>query len=889
MYGPRRALRWKLFRIEPHVPWGRVCGPSLMCLAFALVTIVSSARPAQAQVRDGVQRARREQRIERRRMQPVIVTTPNARQARPASPPALRPEDGLTSGVLLPNQWRLTPVGATLDLGDLPLSLVVDPQGRRAAILHAGFGDHEVRLIDLNERKLLSRAQIPNAWVGAAFDAAGEKLYVSGGADDLFYVFPVHEAGLDEPTTVPLRADVKTTRALEKPWYVSGIAVDRRSGKVYLACQNRAVLFVWDPARPQLLPQKVVQFEGPHPAPYKVVLHPRRPLAYVSLWGGKAVAVVDLRARTVRRIPTHSHPNELVMAPDATRLFVACANTNYTDVIDLASEKVTEQLDCASYPGMPAGATPNGLALSNDGRTLVVANADTNHLAVFDVSVHGAARSLGMIPTGWYPTAVGFGARNEILVVNGKGAGSCPNVGGPHPYDPNAETKGKKYIAGLFKGTLSFVSWPSTAQMARYSAQVLANSPLRPDLLPPPREASNPVPWRVGDPSPIRYCVYIIKENRTYDQVLGDMPEGNGDPSLCLFDEKVTPNHHALAREFVLFDNFYTEAEVSADGHEWSTGAYATDFVEKTWPSVYGGHGKLTYPAEGHHPLGRPDAGHIWNRAHEAGISYYSYGEWVNGGGRNCNGTTKDPALRGHFDPCYSGFDMNVSDLERADRFIQEVGRYEREGRFPRLVIIRLPNDHTAGTRAGKPTPRAYVAENDLALGRIVERLSHSKFWKEMAIFVVEDDAQNGPDHVDAHRTVAFVLGPFVKRHYVCHTMFSTASLLRTMELVLGLQPMSQFDAAARPLYEVFTDKPDFTPYKALPATWPLDEKNDSNAPMQRESTALKLDREDCNPDVTFSEIIWKSVRGAQSQMPPPVRAAFVRPVPKVQGDDESD
>lgn len=829
---------------------------------------------------EGTKRGRRERRTELRRLQPVQITVPKGKQAQPATPPALMPEEGLTTGIQLPNQWRLTPVGATLDLGDLPVTMVLDPSQRYAAVVHAGFADHEVRLVDTVERRVASRALVPNTWVGAAFDPAGKQLFLSGGTDDLLYVFPVHDGKLDVPTTVPVRADALTTRAADKSWYVSGVAVDAKSRKVFFTCQNRGNVMVWDPKTPKKLPREIVRFQETHAAPYKLVLHPRRPLAYVSLWGAKAVAVVDLRRRDYRLIPTHSHPNELAITSDGRRLFVACANTNYTDVIDLDQERVVEQLDCAIYPSMPAGATPNGLALSPDGKILVVANADTNHLAVFDVSRPRAGRSLGMIPTGWYPTAVGFGARGEILVVNGKGGGSQANPKGPNPYNEKSEAKGTQYIAGLLKGTLSFVSWPSDRQLARYTAQVLANSPLRPDLLPPVREDDNPIPAKLGDPSPIRYCVYIVKENRTYDQVLGDMPEGNGDPSLCLFGEQVTPNHHALAREFILFDNFYVESEVSADGHEWSMGAYATDFVEKTWPSLYGGHGKHTYPGEGHHPMGRPEAGHLWDRAKEAGVSYYSYGEWVNGGGKGCKGTTKDRALRGHFDPCYSGFDMNVSDLDRAKRFIREVGRYEREGWFPRLVIIRLPNDHTAGTRVGKPTPRAYVAENDLALGQIVERLSHSKFWKEMAIFVVEDDAQNGPDHVDAHRTVAFVVSPYAKRRMVCHTMYSTASMLRTMELILGLKPMSQFDAAARPLYEVFTNKPDFTPYQARPATWPLDEKNPRHAPMQRESAALNLEAEDSNPDLLFNEIIWKSVHGAESTMPPPVRAAFVRPVP---------
>jgi DNA-binding beta-propeller fold protein YncE len=856
----------------------------LAIVLFCLAMVGSALQAVAAGEAQAEKRARRERRIEKRRLQPPRVVEPTQAQSRPALPPPLTPEDQLTTGELLPNQWRLTPTGATLPLGDLPLTLELSPDRRFAAVVHAGFGQHEVRMIDLERREMISRALVPNAWVGAAFDASGSRLYVSGGADDLFYTFAVRNGKLDAPTTTVVRQDHHTTEALQKPWYVSGIAVAPRSGKVYVACQNWPALLVWDPKTPNELPREVVRFTGVNAAPYNVVIHPKGRYAYVSLWGAKAVAVVDLRARTYRTIATHSHPNKLVLAPDGSRLFVACANTNYVDVIDLKSEKVVEQLDCAIYPGMPAGSTPNGLALSDDGRTLVAANADTNHLALFDVSRRGQTRPMGMIPTGWYPTAVGFGLRNEILVVNGKGQGSKANPDGPDPYHEKPPEK-SQYIGGLFKGTLSFITWPNAEQLRRYTAQVIANSPLRPDLLPPVREENNPVPAKLGQPSPIRYCVYIVKENRTYDQVLGDMPEGNGDPSLCLFGEQVTPNHHALAREFVLFDNFYVESEVSADGHEWTMGAYATDFVEKTWPSVYGGHGKLRYPAEGLDPRGRPDAGHIWNRAREAGVSYYSYGEWVSNGGRDCKGKPDDPALRGHFDPCFSGFAMEVSDLERADRFIQEVGRYEREGWFPQLVILRLPNDHTAGTKAGMLTPRAFVAENDLALGRVIERLSHSKFWKEMAIFVVEDDAQSGPDHVDAHRTVAFVVSPYAKRHYVCHSMFSTASLLRTMELILGLRPMSQFDAAARPLYEVFTNKPDFTPYTARPATWPLNEKNGVGAPMQKESAALRFDTEDSNPDILFNEIIWKSVHGAESTMPPPVRAAFVRPLPEGEGD----
>lgn len=823
-------------------------------------------------------RARQERRIQRVSQLPVLIEETSGSQAQPADVALRQSSEAQTTALVLPNQWRLTPPGTSLPLGDLPVSMTLDPSGRYAAVLHAGFSDHELRLIDLVLQRESSRARLPNTWVGATFSPDGRTLYVSGGADDRIHVFSVNAGRLDRPTSISLRRDRLSTASQAKPWHISGLAVEPRSGKLLVACQQSATLLRWDPARPHLRPRPFVRFREPHAAPYKIVVHPRRPRAYVSLWGAKAVAVVDLTRASYRLIPTHAHPTDMVLSPDGRFLFVACANTNFTDVIDLAKGRVVEHLDSGIYPGIPPGSTPNGLALSRDGRLLAVANADTNHLALFDVSQPGQTRPRGMIPTGWYPTAVAFGPKGDLVIVNGKGHGSSANPNGPDPYEERAGTHRNQYIAQLFRGTMSFVAMPDEEQLARLTARVLANSPLRPDLAPQPRTGANPIPARVGDPCPIRYCVYIIKENRTYDQVFGDMPQGNGDPSLCLFGEKVTPNHHALASEFVLLDNFYTEAEVSADGHEWSMGAYATDFVEKTWPSVYGGHGKLGYPAEGNHPLGRPEGGYIWNRARAAGISYRSYGEWVENGGKACQGKAKDPALVGHFDPCYSGFDMDVSDLDRADRFIAELRRFEREGDMPRLVILRLPNDHTAGTRAGKPTPRAYVAQNDLALGRVVEALSHSRFWPKMAIFVVEDDAQNGPDHVDAHRTVALVIGPYVKRRAVCHSLFSTASMLRTMELILGLAPMSQFDAAAAPLYELFTERPDLTPYTARPATWPLDEKNPPHAPMQRESAALDLRREDSAPDVLFNEIIWKSVHGADSSMPPPVRAAFVRP-----------
>jgi hypothetical protein len=388
---------------------------------------------------------------------------------------------------------------------------------------------------------------------------------------------------------------------------------------------------------------------------------------------------------------------------------------------------------------------------------------------------------------------------------------------------------------------------------------------------------SIPFPPSLGEPSPIKHCIYIIKENRTYDQVFGDVQEGNGDANLCIFPEKVTPNHHALARQFVLLDNFYVDGEVSADGHEWSMAAYATDFVEKTWPLSYRPHGKLSYPSEGAQAVAMPAAGYIWDRCKEAGVSYRSYGEFIKNGRKPDDpGTAKVKNLEGHFDPLYRSFDLEYPDQRRADRFIEELKHFESVGQLPQLIIMRLPNDHTNGTAVGRLTPTALVADNDLALGRVIEAISHSKFWTTTAVFVLEDDAQNGADHVDAHRSPALVVSPYTRRHVVDSSMYSTTSMLRTMELILGLRPMSQFDAAAQPMGAAFQAKPDISAYTHLPPGADLQERNTRLAWGAEKSAHMDFSEEDAADDLALNEIVWKSVRGADTPMPPPVRAAFV-------------
>ncbi len=442
----------------------------------------------------------------------------------------------------------------------------------------------------------------------------------------------------------------------------------------------------------------------------------------------------------------------------------------------------------------------------------------------------------------------------------------------------------REYIAGLYRGTLGVVDMPDEARMARYSKQAYDCSPLLPSLgVAGPAPADNAIPAKVGLPSPIKYVIYVIRENRTYDQVLGDLKEGNGDPNLCIFPDKVTPNAHRLAKQFVLLDNFYCDGEVSADGHEWSMGAYCTDFVKKIWPLSYRGspNKKLSiYPSEGlFDDIARPAGGYLWDRCAAAKVSYRSYGEWVDNGK-----TPKEPAkarvkaLEGHIDPWFHGYDLEYPDVQRTERFVEEMTRFEQQGGMPSLSIVRLPNDHTYGTRPGKRTPTAMVAENDLALGQLVEAVSRSKFWKETAIFVVEDDAQNGSDHVDAHRSVALVISPYTQHARVDSTMYSTAAMLRTMELILGLEPMSQFDAAARPMYRAFAGKPSFDPYKHAVPDVDMKAINSEMAWGAKLSEGFDFSREDAADDLLLNEVIWRSVRGPNAPMPPPVHAAFVFP-----------
>ena len=589
---------------------------------------------------------------------------------------------------------------------------------------------------------------------------------------------------------------------------------------------------------------------------------------YVSLWGSREIGIIDLESSALEStLSVGSHPNDLAFHPSGNYLFVACANDNSVSVIDLKKKEVIESISASIYPNSLEGSTTNSVALSSDGNTLFIANADNNCLAVFDVSEIGESKSLGFIPTGWYPSVV-RSHDAKLWIVNAKGFSSLPNPDGPNPYVRRSEET--QYIGRMFTGELSIMPIPEAKELSTFSQLVYENTPYTKEREAKALgEAGNPIPTDLSGNSPIKYVFYVVKENRTYDQVFGDMPEGNGDPDLCLFPEKVTPNHHALAREFVLLDNFYVNAEVSADGHNWTMAAYANDYVEKTWPTLYGGRGG-TYDYEGSKDIAYPDAGFIWDACKETGVSYRSYGIYAS------YDQTQVASLKGYASPIYPGYDLSIKDSLRVERWKQEFDSLLAINAVPSFNTIRFGNDHTAGTRIGMPTPSAMVADNDLAVGKLVDYISHSPIWKESAIFVIQDDAQNGPDHVDAHRAPALVISPYTHRKKVVSDMYSTCSMVRTMELILGLPPLSQYDAAATPMFACFTPEPNTDSYTALPPQIDLNELNVEENRLSEMSATFNLEIYDAVPEGPFNEVIWKSIKGLDSPVPAPRRAAFI-------------
>ena len=665
-------------------------------------------------------------------------------------------------------------------------------------------------------------------------------------------------------------------------------------------------------------------------APFDVALGKNK--IYVSNWGGRrpgadsltgpagqgttvrvdargiasegSVSIVDLDANTNQsaildsqfEIVTGLHACALALSPDGKFLVVANAGSDTLSVIDTRADKIVETICARQNPGDAFGAQPNALAFDKSGKRLFVCNGTQNAVAVFQFKP-GQSKRLGLIPTGWFPGALAFDAgRNQICVANIKG------LSRGHP----GKSGGREFNSKLHNGTLSLVPMPSAKELARFTQTALAN--LRYPLLElaklPAREKRppQPVPERVGEPSVFQHVIYIIKENRTYDQVLGDVTAGNGDADLCVFGERVTPNQHRLVRDFVLLDNTYCCGALSADGHNWTDSAIATDYLEREFagfPRSYpsGGDGTSTADALAYSP-----AGFIWNDALARGKTVCDFGEFTTDKKHWKDSESKTNV---HFLDCYRdfvngsneivyacepdieslrpfiatntiGWDLSVPDVWRAAQFIRSLKQFEAADHLPNLVIVWLPNDHTSGTKTNSPTPQAQVADNDLAFGRIVEAVSHSKFWTNTCLFAIEDDPQSGWDHVSGYRTTAYVASPYTKRGATISTQYNQTSLLRTLELILGLPPMNQMDATATPMFDCFTNTPDFTAFDSVTNQVPLDEMNpplkkNSDAQLRQDavvSARLPLEKADQCPEDLLNHILWRATKGSQTPYP---------------------
>ncbi len=771
---------------------------------------------------------------------------------------------------LLFNGWGLTPAGQSTGISDLPLKMVVSPDKTSLMAVCGGFNKHGVAVLDLKTRELRQFVQLAEAWNGIAFNRSGEKLYVSGGDSGQIHVFKYDHG------TVTLDKSIKPSPEAPEV-FLASIAVHPTNGKVYVC--NEANHEVW------VLNGETLAFEAAIPVgqhPHTCVVGADANFLYVSNWGSQTVSIIDLKkGRRVYDATVGLRPNDMALAPDG-RLFVACSGDNTVQVVQTKQlesagpaaspdrrlwEGAREIISTALYPGSPEGSTPDGVAVSPDGKTLFVANADNNDVMVADLSDPQTTLVTGFIPVGWYPSAVTVAPDGKTLLVgNGKGLHSRANSPAltERPRRDGEDLR-YDYIGSTLTGSVSFIDKPNAEQMVAYTRQARQNSPFTPESLRSTVQPSQSViPDHVGSPCPIQYVLYIIKENRTYDQVFGDLtdgqghPIGNGDPKLTMYGEKVTPNQHRLVRDYVLLDNLYCNGEVSVDGHSWCDAAMATDYNERSWIISYSSHGSLP----GNREMESPAAGGLWDLCKRHGLTYRNYGEATE---------YVSSEHRGRFD--------GERDTEKVKWWIRDLEAAEKSGDLPRFTIMSLGEDHTHGTSPGSFTPAACVASNDQAVGQIVEAASRSRFWSKMAIFIIEDDAQTGPDHVDAHRTTGYVISPYVKSGTVDSTLYTTASMIRTMELILGLPPLTQYDAAATPMFHVFGTSPNVRVYTNLPPQVDLLAKNTKKSPGAKQSSKMNFREYDRAPEDLLNRILWAEAKGPGVPYPAPIhRVLFTRP-----------
>ena len=851
-----------------------------------------------------------------------------------------------TNRFVTPVNQIVKPFGRQADLPGLrPQALALSPNGKLLAvsgktsqvlILDPVTGDikQTVSLPGEVTNQAPSAAASPNflkpdtegqvSFTGLIFSKDGRRLFLSN-VEGSIKVFAVDTSGAVRPlTSFPLPPADAPRR---KPEIPAGLALSTDGQRLYVCGNLSNRLLELDAATGKLLRTFEVGV-----APYDVVLV--RGKAYVSNWGGRrpkpgeltgpagrgtevkvdpvryiasegSVSVLELSesfpssSALLAEIPAQLHSSALALSPDQHYLVCANAASDNLTVIDTRTDTVAETIWAKQNPADLFGASPNALVFSGDGKTLYVANGTQNAIALIHFSPRNCSSKLfGLVPVGWFPGALALdSARKTLLVANIKG----------HPIIPRRdnETGRSGFNSHHYFGSVSMVPLPKRRDLPALSAQVYENyrRDRISDALAKPRSGQppRPVPERIGEPSTIEHVVYIIKENRTYDQVFGDMPEGKGDPSLCVFGDKITPNQHKFARDFVLLDNTYCCGILSADGHQWCTTAFATDYMEKSFANF-----PRSYPdgqgVDENDALAYSSAGFIWDNAVAHGVSIFNFGEfalptcrWMDpqrkgspawkdywqqfqhGGGQiQLSSQPSVESIRPFTPTSYVGWEMNLADVWRAQYITNKIADWARDGKMPQLVLICLPNDHTSGTDPGCPTPAAQVADNDLAFGQIVEALSHTSFWKSMAIFAIEDDPQSGWDHISGYRTTAYVISPWTKHHAVVSTQYNTTSMLRTIEQILGLPPMNQFDATATPMFDAFQSTPDLAAYTALPNQVPLDQMNPEikaiSDPLLRQdaqaSAKLPLSLPDQCPEDLLNHILWRAMKGSHEPYP---------------------
>lgn len=811
---------------------------------------------------------------------------------------------------IVPTSQIIDPAGTTISFPGRPMDIALNPDETILAVKNL----KDIVFFDAVNQTLKQTLALPeggNTFTGISWSDDGQKVWTtdtrgylrsaklqSNGlfawGDKVLLPSKILSNGQFEWENEVLDKSIKTTgdRA-----YPGGFAIDEQRGYIYVTLNSNNSV--------GMVNMKTGKFEAHVPvgvAPYSVIIKGDK--IYVTNWGGRlavksdktamsagtavvvdpntgiassgTVSVIDLKSRRViKEIKVHLHPSGMVLHPDGSRLYVANANSDLISVINTQTDEVIKDINPKPMAELPFGSAPNALAISRDGKTLYVANGGNNLVAVIDLTTDMVK---GLIPVGWYPGAVVLSKDgSKIFVANTKG------VGGRY-LNPGA----KGYKSNDHLGSVSFIPVPSKDVLEEYTVKAASNMRLpmitQTMKLEQVKEKIVPVPTKPGEKSVFKHVLYIIKENKTYDQVFGGLKQGNGDSSLCQFGRDVTPNHHALAESFVLLDNTYCNGVLSADGHQWTNEGYVTDYLEKS----FGGFIR-SYPYKGDDPLAFASSGFIWDNVIKKGLTFRNYGEFVdaeiepknvswsqmykeyknNTKNVTIKAKSKLHTLEPYNCPTFPGFTGRIPDVYRAREFIKELNAYEAKGELPNFMMMLLPNDHTVGVNENSPTPSAAVADNDLALGQIVEAVSKSKFWKETAIFVIQDDPQSGLDHVDGKRTVALCISPYTKRGEVISTHYNQNSVLRTIELILGLPPMSQFDLVATPMVDCFIDKPNFTSYKALPNQIPLDQMNPKLSSLKgrqlywaKKSMEMPLEEMDEAEDDELNKIIWYAVRG---------------------------